>query len=597
MLKGAFLEAIRNKPRMHACARPGFKVRNKEGMPAFNRRAALQALPFPGNPSNALRSLGLRLPGPLGFVRPPWHRPPPNNAPQQDADGYVVQNTFAVQPQPIPLTAGVTRLSSPDVSAAGQGWDSLQRGTDGGASQPQQQQQPAQAAAAPSVMPMDSSLAFARHMITATNAAQPLGMRLEALSFLLFRMRSLQAAAVTGPVEDPCSWMATVDGLALLEQVYMVGQAIADLGVADSVYAGAAGGIAASNGQRAVAALDFSQVLSRYLQQHGVTLKESFVAGLPYDWMQAKAIHLSSCLETRCTVHRLVFERLIDRVGMEGAASLGSSMAPWGSGGGFPPIAATTITNTTITSAQGGVASSKSESDATAKSAGGQAAGGTLQAIVVAIIAVASGLFRLVVAVVMAVGALLARLLALRTLVSAIKAAGAMNANKTNSSNGMTQPGSGNSGIPSNSAQPQPQPAYVLATPTAGAAMQPAAALAAGAPVSAQPYTSYLGSLGTVANAAPPMSFTTAGAEPAKQQQQQQRFWPLSLFQSQQQQQQQQQKVVPPSGPSYFDVLMPSNKAPPKMPSAAAVATAALEQQRVRVFGSHPLESEDSDGW
>lgn len=51
-------------------------------------------------------------------------------------------------------------------------------------------------------------------------------------------------------------------------QVYMIGQAVAELGAAaDGLYY--AGGVAASNGQRAVASLDFASLLNRYLAQVG----------------------------------------------------------------------------------------------------------------------------------------------------------------------------------------------------------------------------------------------------------------------------------------------------------------------------------------
>jgi hypothetical protein len=120
-------------------------------------------------------------------------------------------------------------------------------------------------------------------------------------------------------------------------------------------------------------------------------------------------------LETRCTVHRLAFERLIERVGAEAAPA--TSTVAWGSG-----VATTTISNTTINSAQGGAAQASATSDAAATSTSGPQQQGPLSMLFIALMAVGGGVVRVVVAMVTLVGGLLARLLALGAVLRAVRA-------------------------------------------------------------------------------------------------------------------------------------------------------------------------------
>ena len=110
-----------------------------------------------------------------------------------------------------------------------------------------------------------SPLAFTRHLVAASNGAAPLPSRMESLSWLLFSTGREQARLVTGSSEDPSAWLSGPEAAELLERVYAVGEAAADLGVADDLAAG--NGAPVSNGQRAVAALDFAALLTRYLHQ------------------------------------------------------------------------------------------------------------------------------------------------------------------------------------------------------------------------------------------------------------------------------------------------------------------------------------------
>lgn len=208
-------------------------------------------------------------------IKPANPQLPSGSSDRQHPHGYVVQDSFALAPQVV------------DTSSGNGGWSAfLLRGMQ----QYQQQGHPQRhdsdpasdlqrlapanqpAAAAPPASPAtildaSSQLAFARHLSTASNGCAPLGSRMESLSWLVFMSGQQQARTITGPPADPSSWLETAEKLALLEQVYVLGQAVADLGVADGVYAAGAGGGAASNGQRAVAALDFAALLGKYLNQ------------------------------------------------------------------------------------------------------------------------------------------------------------------------------------------------------------------------------------------------------------------------------------------------------------------------------------------
>ncbi|GBF99973.1 hypothetical protein Rsub_12666 [Raphidocelis subcapitata] len=401
-------------------------------------------------------------------------------------------------------------------------------------------------------------LAFARHLSAATNGSAPLGTRMESLSWLLFSSGRAQAA-LPGPPADPSTWLAAPGGLDLLEQVYVVGGAVADLGVADTLYSGAA---PASNGQRAVAALDFAALLTRYLGQHGVTLREGFVAELPHDWLQAKALHVGSCLETRCAVHRIVFERLVERVGLEGAAA-----GPWGAA----PAATTIINNV---SAAGGASAAHANAAATATPA--QGGGGPLQAVLIGVVAVVGGAVRVFFGLILGAGGALAKFLALSALLTAARAAAAFI--RGGSAGGAAAAGR----LPLASLthqQPQMQLAWQGAGGPAAAAAAPAAwiggagpAPAAGTspqastaqPINAQP--------GTSGGAADPPVASTSGAP--------------------------QQPAAPAAGHGLGAAPAASSGAvlADALGNAGVRRHAALQEQRRRAFGPG-LDSYDDDGW
>jgi hypothetical protein len=202
---------------------------------------------------------------------------PPQHAPA----AYVVQDSFDLRPQQVPLA-----LEPPTTLMAA------------AAGPPPAMPLPVAMPAPPVAPPFAAApfaaasphLAFARHLAAACNGAAPLQARMEAASLLLFNTGRQQRALLAGPPSDAASWLASPDSVTLLEQVYEVGGALADLGVGDAGPSGPyAGAAPVSNGARAVAALDFAALLTRYLQQHGVTLRDAFVAELPYDWLQVRA--------------------------------------------------------------------------------------------------------------------------------------------------------------------------------------------------------------------------------------------------------------------------------------------------------------------
>ena len=264
--------------------RPGAAGKRAPGAPGAQWRMSLPKLQMP------------RLPMPLGR---------PHEQQQQQPDSYVVQEGF--RPEPVPLEGGgkaagaqqqasslQQRVAGAFLAAAvAPAQPPAQQQAQQPAAQPpppqaQQQQQPPQqqqlapalaqprgALAPPAGAPPPSAydaasqqLAFARHLSTASNGLAPLSSRLESLSYLVFTTGQAQARLLRGPASDPRSWLESGEGVALLERVYLLGQAVADLGAAaDGAYAAGAGGVAASNGQRALASLDFASLLSRYLAQ------------------------------------------------------------------------------------------------------------------------------------------------------------------------------------------------------------------------------------------------------------------------------------------------------------------------------------------
>jgi hypothetical protein len=129
-----------------------------------------------------------------------------------------------------------------------------------------------------------SSIKFAKHLSNVSNGCAPPMSRFESLGWLLFESKRLQAALV-GP--DPAavdSWLCSADTMQLLEQIYLVGAAIAELGTADGLQP-----LSSSNGSRAIMSLDYSRLLERYLQQHGHLLTEDFWGYLhAYDDLQVR---------------------------------------------------------------------------------------------------------------------------------------------------------------------------------------------------------------------------------------------------------------------------------------------------------------------
>ena len=125
---------------------------------------------------------------------------------------------------------------------------------------------------------------------------------------------------------------------------------------------------------------------------------------------QAKALHLASRLETRCAVHRVVYEQLIQRVGAEGAGHA----AAWSG--------ATTIINTN--SAAGGAAAvnSSTAAHATATAASPSGGAGPIQVLLLGVVAVAGGAVRFVVALLVAAGGAVVKLLALGSFLAAARA-------------------------------------------------------------------------------------------------------------------------------------------------------------------------------
>lgn len=161
----------------------------------------------------------------------------------------------------------------------------------------QQQQQPTPAPAvtqqvepfdppAPSSVAVSSSLKFAKHLANVSNGCAPPMIRFESLGWLLFESKRLQASLL-GPNPQQAaasSWLSSAQGVQLLEQIYLIGAAIAELGTADGLQP-----LSSSNGSRAIVSLDYSRLLERYLQQHGNLLSEGFWSQLhAYDDLQVR---------------------------------------------------------------------------------------------------------------------------------------------------------------------------------------------------------------------------------------------------------------------------------------------------------------------
>lgn len=253
---------------------------------------------------------------------------------------------------------------------------------------------------------------------------------------------------------------------------------------------------------------------------------------------QAKALHVGSCLETRCAVHRLVFERLVDRVGLEGA--WGAAPTP------------TTIINT-ITAAGG---ASHANAAATVPPAQG---GGPLQAVLFGVVAVVGGAVRVFFGIVLGAGGALAKFLALGAFLTAARAAVAF-------LRGGSGGGSAAAGrLPLASLQQPPmQLAWQGAGGPAAAAAAPAAWMAGGSALSAAagalPQASAAQSLGaqpSTAGVATPQPAAPVAGTPAA-----------------------------PAGGALAHGLG----------AAGARRHAALRDQRLRAFGPG-LDSYDDDGW
>ncbi|KAF8071366.1 hypothetical protein HT031_001450 [Scenedesmus sp. PABB004] len=188
-------------------------------------------------------------------------------------------------------------------------------------------------------------LRFAKHLAAASNGVAPAAARSESMAWLLFDAKRAQAALFGGEGPPPCdaaSWLAAPGGRALLERLLLLGGALAELGTADGLAP-----LASGAGARAVASLDYARLLERFLAQHGAVLAEAFAAALPNDELQAKAVHVAACLETRCVVHALLFEKIIERAG--GAPEHAGA---WAAAPGWPappgpaaPVVSVSVTN------------------------------------------------------------------------------------------------------------------------------------------------------------------------------------------------------------------------------------------------------------
>jgi hypothetical protein len=273
---------------------------------------------------------------------------------------------------------------------------------------------------------------------------------------------------------------------------------------------------------------------------------------------QAKAIHVASCIETRCAVHRLVFERLIDGVGTEGSYAAANNN-PWGAHG--PPVPFTII-NTNHTTAHGGAAaaqtSANSHAAATATAPGG-GGGSPIGALLLGFVALGGGVVRMVVAVVWAVGGMVAKLVTLGSLMTAARAIlavrGAATAATTESSP-RRQPAWAGAGAGGG----QPQAESYMTAPSA-AAPQPPAAIAGVSPAASAALSS---------PRAHPLGLGGSGLDPNLQQQQQ----PFDGSAPQ------------PSSPSaaaaaqvpYFEALRPTPQ--PPLEAAPLPAAAGPQQQQ-----------------
>lgn len=67
--------------------------------------------------------------------------------------------------------------------------------------------------------------------------------------------------------------------------MYLIGQALADLGTADGS-SSQPHGSSSSNAARAMLSLDYAKLLARYCCQHGCLLAQGFWAALPDDELQ-----------------------------------------------------------------------------------------------------------------------------------------------------------------------------------------------------------------------------------------------------------------------------------------------------------------------
>jgi hypothetical protein len=78
---------------------------------------------------------------------------------------------------------------------------------------------------------------------------------------------------------------------------------------------------------------------------------------LPFCCLQAKAIHVASCLETRRMVHALLFDKLLQHAGSEAAAAAAAGGL---AGAGFPTGPLATVISNTMINSQGLLSSNSS---------------------------------------------------------------------------------------------------------------------------------------------------------------------------------------------------------------------------------------------
>lgn len=239
---------------MHSC-QPGLATASRLQLQRHASRVASMAMPFQlpnaGQLSRKLNPLQL-LPGPQP-TKPQQPRQQPNHS-----QNHIAADGTSYSTQVVPSGTG-------------------------------QQPVPAAPVAVPGNSSTGLSLKFAKHLANVSNGCAPPTSRFESLGWLLFESKRLQASLIGSSPSIVGSWLCSADSMQLLEQIYLVGAAIAELGSADGLQP-----MSSSNGSRAIVSLDYSRLLERYLQQHGQLLAEDF-------WSQ---LHAHDDLQVRAVLHQ-----------------------------------------------------------------------------------------------------------------------------------------------------------------------------------------------------------------------------------------------------------------------------------------------------